>query len=133
MILGRGEQKTAAETAPLAGGRRREALLRSQSDQARAQRLTAADVATLQGDPSPDGRAKVAAKFGRQFEELATSPQRDLALAVLQLLVRDVAKEVRLTPWPRPWPRARASPGRRRCGWPATSISPGRSSSAAPC
>lgn len=97
MILGRGEQKTAAETAPLAGGRRREALLRSQSDQARAQRLTAADVATLQGDPSPDGRAKVAAKFGRQFEELATSPQRDLALAVLQLLVRDVAKEVRLT------------------------------------
>jgi uncharacterized protein (DUF2336 family) len=72
-------------------------MMRQQSDLASAQRLTAADVAVLQGDRSPENRALVAAKFGRQFDDLAVSPQRDLAMAVLQLLVRDVAKEVRLT------------------------------------
>ena len=71
--------------------------MRQQSDLASAQRLTAADVAVLQGDRSPENRALVAAKFGRQFDDLALSPQRDLAMAVLQLLVQDVAKEVRLT------------------------------------
>lgn len=104
MFLGRGEQRTATAAPPAGaappasgGGRRREALLRSQADHAKAQRLTAADVQVLQTDRSPEARALVATKFGRQFDELAASPQRDLALAVLQLLVRDVAKEVRLT------------------------------------
>ena len=97
MILAREQTAAAEATAAPAGGRRREALLRQQADQAKAHRLTAADVDTLQADRSPEGRALVAAKFGRQFEELATSPQRALAMAVLQLLVCDVAKEVRLT------------------------------------
>lgn len=79
------------------GGRRREQLLRHHEEKARAERLTAADVDALQRDRSTEARASVAAKFGRQFDDLAGSSQQGLALAVLELLVRDVAKEVRQT------------------------------------
>jgi uncharacterized protein (DUF2336 family) len=79
------------------GGRRREQLLRHQAEKARAERLTAADVDALRHDRSPEARAAVAAKFGRQFDDLAGTPQQGLALAVLELLVRDVTVEVRRT------------------------------------
>ena len=77
------------------GGRRREALLRHHADREREQRLGAADVATLQRDRSPQARAQVAAKFGRQFDELCGGGDRVVADAVLELLVRDLAVEVR--------------------------------------
>ena len=77
------------------GGRRREALLRHHADREREQRLGAADVATLQRDRSPQARAQVAAKFGRQFDELCGGGDRAVAAAVLELLVRDLAVEVR--------------------------------------
>src|SRR3954452_18438185 len=77
------------------GGRRREALLRHHADREREQRLGAADVDTLQRDRSPHARAQVAAKFGRQFDELCTGSDRAVADAVLGLLVRDLAVEVR--------------------------------------
>ena len=69
--------------------------MRHNADEASAQHLSASDVAALRGDHSPEGRAAVAVKFGRQFDQLIGSADRDLSLAVLQLLVRDVAKEVR--------------------------------------
>ena len=77
------------------GGRRREALLRHHADREREQRLGAADVVTLQRDRSPQARAQVAAKFGRQFDELCGGGDRVVADAVLELLVRDLAVEVR--------------------------------------
>ena len=77
------------------GGRRREALLRSQADRERGQRLGAADVEVLRRDCSPQARAQVAAKFGRQFDELCGGGDRAVADAVLELLVRDLAVEVR--------------------------------------
>ena len=77
------------------GGRRREALLRHHADREREQRLGAADVVTLQRDRSPQARAQVAAKFGRQFDELCGGSDRAVADAVLELLVRDLAVEVR--------------------------------------
>ena len=77
------------------GGRRREALLRHHADREREQRLGAADVATLQRDRSPQARAQVASKFGRQFDELCGGGDRAVADAVLELLVRDLAVEVR--------------------------------------
>ena len=77
------------------GGRRREALLRHHADREREQRLGAADVVTLQRDRSPKARAQVAAKFGRQFDELCGGGDRVVADAVLELLVRDLAVEVR--------------------------------------
>lgn len=58
-------------------------------------RLTVADVATLARDTSPEARAAIAVKFGRQFDELVASPDRELAHAVLGLLTRDVARVVR--------------------------------------
>lgn len=81
-------------TAP-AGGRRRAALLTYRVDREREVRLGAADVETLQRDRSPEARAKVAAKFGRQFDELCTGSGRELADALLELLVHDLAAEVR--------------------------------------
>ena len=78
-----------------AGGRRREALLRAHVDREREQRLGAADVEVLQRDRSPQARAQVAAKFGRQFDELCGAPDQAVAQAVLELLVRDLALEVR--------------------------------------
>ena len=79
----------------VAGGRRREALLRHHADREREQRLSAADVEVLQRDRSPHARAQVAAKFGRQFDELCGAADRAIADAVLELLVRDLAVEVR--------------------------------------
>ena len=79
----------------VAGGRRREALLRHHADQEREQRLSAADVDVLQRDRSPQARAQVAAKFGRQFDELCGASDQAVATAVLELLVRDLAVEVR--------------------------------------
>jgi uncharacterized protein (DUF2336 family) len=77
------------------GGRRREALLRSQAEREREQRLGAADVEILRRDRSPQARAQVAAKFGRQFDELCAASEQAVANAVLGLLVRDIALEVR--------------------------------------
>lgn len=79
----------------VAGGRRREALLRHHADREREQRLSAADVDVLQRDRSPQARAQVAAKFGRQFDELCGASDQAIATAVLELLVRDLAVEVR--------------------------------------
>ncbi len=76
-------------------GRRREALLRPHVDRERDQKLSAADVAVLQRDRSPQARAQVAAKFGRQFDELCAAADQAVATAVLELLVRDLAVEVR--------------------------------------
>lgn len=77
------------------GGRRRAALLTYRIDQEREARLGVADVETLQRDRSPETRAKVAAKFGRQFDELCTGSGRELADALIELLVHDLASEVR--------------------------------------
>src|SRR5262245_63580121 len=85
---------SAAATAVM-GGRRREALLRSHADRERDQRLNATDVDVLQRDRSPQARAQVAAKFGRQFDELCGAADQAVAMAVLELLVRDLATEVR--------------------------------------
>lgn len=79
----------------MTGGRRRDALLRPHAEKLREQKLGPADVETLQRDRSPAARAKVAAKFGRQFDELCAGNGRPLADAVLELLVRDLAVEVR--------------------------------------
>ena len=49
----------------------------------------------LQRDRSPQARAQVAAKFGRQFDELCSGADQAVAYAVLGLLVRDIALEVR--------------------------------------
>ena len=81
--------------APSASGRRREALLRGDAGPGQAPGLTPEDVHALQQDRSPDKRAMVAAKLGRQLDELSRGSGRDLAHAVLELLVRDMAKEVR--------------------------------------
>src|SRR3954447_887280 len=77
------------------GGRRREALLRHHADREREQRLGAAAADTPPPDRSPHARAQVAAKFGRQFDDLCTGSDRAVADAVLELLVRDLAVEVR--------------------------------------
>ncbi len=54
-----------------------------------------ADVEELRRTRSPQARANIAAKFGSQYGELATTDNAGLAKAVLLLLVRDVEKEVR--------------------------------------
>jgi uncharacterized protein (DUF2336 family) len=87
--------RQAREPQPVAQGRRREALLRHHAEREREQRLSADDVAVLQRDRSPQARAQVAAKFGRQFDELCAAADQAVATAVLELLVRDVAVEVR--------------------------------------
>jgi hypothetical protein len=73
-----------AAAAVAAGGRRREALLRHNAEMQRQQRLGPQDVEALRGDRSPQARAQVAAKFGRQFDELCGGADgRALADAVL--------------------------------------------------
>ncbi|MDX6751382.1 DUF2336 domain-containing protein [Geminicoccaceae bacterium 1502E] len=57
--------------------------------------LDIGDVEALRNGRSPEARAQVAAKLGRQFDALSRSGERDIAQAVLLLLVRDVEKEVR--------------------------------------
>lgn len=81
-------------SAEAVGGRRREALLR-QGAAAREERLKAEDVARLERERSAESRAIVAAKFGRLFDQLCHGAQRELADAILKLLARDLAKEVR--------------------------------------
>jgi uncharacterized protein (DUF2336 family) len=79
-----------------AGCRRRQQLLRgAPTAPARPEALTRADVAALRNDPSPAQRAQIAAKLGRSAGELAREVDPRLVEAVLELLVRDVAKEVR--------------------------------------
>ncbi|HET6519607.1 MAG TPA: DUF2336 domain-containing protein [Geminicoccaceae bacterium] len=86
------EQNRAAAVA----GRRRSELLRRGAEAAQAERLTMADVVYLQANRDTAARAAVAAKFGQQFDALsADDDTSELAGAILQLLVRDVAKEVR--------------------------------------
>ena len=77
------------------GGRRREALVKHGAELLYGNRLTIADVAILQRDRSSTARALIAGKVGRQLDGLATPAERALATAVLELLVRDVAGEVR--------------------------------------
>ncbi|MCB1972209.1 MAG: DUF2336 domain-containing protein [Geminicoccaceae bacterium] len=64
---------------------------------AQQQALQLADVEALKRDPSAEGRALIARKFGESFDSLATSRTRDLANALLSLLVGDIEKEVRKT------------------------------------
>ena len=90
-----GRHEMSAVATAAVGGRRREALSRHHADKAREQRLSAADVDVLQRDRSPQARAQVAAKFGRQFDELCGAGEQAVAYAVLELLVRDLAVEVR--------------------------------------
>jgi len=79
-----------------AGCRRRQQLLRAApAAPPRPEALTRADVAALRNDPSPAQRARIAAKLGRSAGELAREVDPRLVEAVLELLVRDVAKEVR--------------------------------------
>lgn len=81
---------------PSAGGRRRQALLsRGASAGSRAERLTEHDVRALRDDPSAGQRARIAGKIGAQVGELGRQSNAQLVEAVLELLVRDVAKEVR--------------------------------------
>lgn len=74
--------------------RRREALLREGARQ-QAARLAAEELARLERDRSPDSRASLAARFGQLFDQACGGRERELADAVLRLLARDLAKEVR--------------------------------------
>jgi hypothetical protein len=79
---------------PIAG-RRRARLVASGAKAGAGQQLSLADVQALQADPSPASRAALAAKFGRQYDQLIGGSARPLAEAVLQLLVRDGEPKVR--------------------------------------
>jgi len=86
----------AAEAArPPGGGSRRAALLAQGAQAAESQRLAQADVDRLRLSGSPEVRAELAGKFGRQYDELSSGQTRALADAVLELLVRDVERRVR--------------------------------------
>jgi uncharacterized protein (DUF2336 family) len=87
------ESQTVARSA---GGRRREALLRHGPAGGRhAEPLTPDDVRALGDDRSVGQRARIAGKIGAQIGELGRQANAQLVEAVLELLVRDVAKEVR--------------------------------------
>lgn len=87
------ESQTAARPA---GGRRRQALLQQgPSDGQRAETLTRDDVRALAEDRSAGQRARIAGKIGGRVGELKEQTNAELVEAVLELLVRDVAKEVR--------------------------------------
>src|SRR5262245_48706449 len=73
-------------------GRRRAQLIENGARGASVHALSLADVRALEGDPSP---AALAAKFGRQYDHLVEGDTRSLAEAVLELLVRDLEKNVR--------------------------------------
>src|SRR4051794_25027298 len=83
------------KASPPPGGGRREQIIRYGLELQQRYRLTADDAGALARTNTPEVRAKVAAKLGHQFGELAAGAQADLADAVLRLLVRDVAREVR--------------------------------------
>ena len=57
--------------------------------------LTWADVERLAADRSIESRALVAGRFGRRFGRAGTAAEEELSKAVLELLVQDVAAEVR--------------------------------------
>ncbi|MGH6899188.1 MAG: DUF2336 domain-containing protein [Geminicoccaceae bacterium] len=76
-------------------GRRRARLVASGARTSAGEPLSQADVQALQTDPSPASRAALAAKFGRQYDQLIGGRARPLAEAVLQLLVRDGEPKVR--------------------------------------
>ena len=76
-------------------GRRRAQLIENGARATNVQALSLADVRALEGDPSPASRAALAAKFGRQYDHLVEGDTRSLAQAVLELLVRDLEKNVR--------------------------------------
>lgn len=86
---------SAEAKAPPSGGGRRAALLRQGPQKAPGPRLNRADVDLLRTDRSVEARAELAAKFGRQYDELAAGQTRTLANAVLELLVKDVETRVR--------------------------------------
>lgn len=73
--------------------RRRAALLRR--DAPPPERLTAQDVASLKADPSTANRARIARKFGAQFDAMRGGGSGELVMALLQLLASDVETEVR--------------------------------------
>lgn len=75
------------------GGSRRAALL-EQGPKAALDKLSKDDVDRLRSHGA-EGRAELAAKFGRQYDDLSTGQTKGLANAVLELLVRDVEKGVR--------------------------------------
>jgi hypothetical protein len=76
-------------------GRRRAQLVQGTTSPSDGRRLSLADVQALQADPSPENRVALAAKFGRQYDQLVSGETRPLADAVLELLVRDVERKVR--------------------------------------
>lgn len=75
--------------------RRRRALLHHGAEPWCRQGLSAADIEMLQRDRSPAVRARIAAVFGRQLDELAAGADHHAIETMLQLLVRDPAPEVR--------------------------------------
>ncbi len=93
MVFGwRQPRERASETGT---SRRLRRLLAGDGDPARDGRLGREDVAALARDRSPTTRSRIARKFGRQYDELARGGSAELARAVLELLVADVAREVR--------------------------------------
>ena len=76
-------------------GRRRAQLVQGTTSPSDGRRLSLADVQALQADPSTENRVALAAKFGRQYDQLVSGETRPLANAVLELLVRDVERKVR--------------------------------------
>lgn len=80
-----------AEARP--GGSRRAALV-EQGPKAALEKLSKADVDKLRSHGA-EARAELAAKLGRQYDDLSTGRTKGLADAVLELLVRDVEKGVR--------------------------------------
>ncbi|HYZ27395.1 MAG TPA: DUF2336 domain-containing protein [Geminicoccaceae bacterium] len=81
-----------AQPGPVAGRRRAQLVANGAKAE---QRLSRTDVQALQVDPSPASRGALATKFGRQYDQLIEGRTRALADAVLELLVRDAAPQVR--------------------------------------
>ncbi|MCS6878236.1 MAG: DUF2336 domain-containing protein [Geminicoccaceae bacterium] len=81
--------------AAASGGRRREALLARAPAPVTEEPLGAADVARLAAHRSPEERARIARKLGRGLQSFTEPRERALVEAVLALLVKDVAVEVR--------------------------------------
>ncbi len=88
-------QAGSAASSSSAAGRRRAALVQQGAHAAAQAQLSMADVQRLRADRSPESRAELAGRFGRQYDELAQDETRPLADAVLGLLVKDVEKNVR--------------------------------------
>ncbi len=80
-------------------GRRRARLLQGGAqavqDTTPSAGLSLADVEQLRSNPSAAARAELAAKFGRQYDSLVGGETRSLADSVLDLLVKDLEKNVR--------------------------------------